>query len=56
MTITRKDIEVIFHAQQSVLCNNREPWVKKRVVVLMLLWECMMGWECANLLAFLFYI
>ena len=29
MPITRKDIEVIFHARKSVLYNNREPSVKK---------------------------
>ena len=28
--ITRKDIEVIFHARKSVLYNDREPWVKKK--------------------------
>ena len=27
--ITRKDVEVIFHARKSVLYNNGEPWVKK---------------------------
>ena len=27
--ITRKDVEVIFHARRSVLYNNGEPWVKK---------------------------
>ena len=27
--ITRKDVEIIFHAQKSVLYNDREPWVKK---------------------------
>ena len=27
--ITRKDVEIIFHARKSVLYNNREPWVKK---------------------------
>ena len=27
--ITRKDVEVIFHAQKSVLYNDREAWVKK---------------------------
>ena len=29
MPITRKDVEVIFHAPKSVLYINREPWVKK---------------------------
>ena len=29
MPITRKDVEVIFHARKSVLYNNGEPWVKK---------------------------
>ena len=29
MTITRKDVEVIFHARKSVLYNNGEPWVRK---------------------------
>ena len=29
VAITRKDLEVIFHARKSVLFNNREPWVKK---------------------------
>ena len=29
MPITRKDVEVIFHEQKSVLYNNGEPWVKK---------------------------
>ena len=28
--ITRKDIEVIFHARKSVLYNDGEPWVKKK--------------------------
>ena len=27
--ITRKDVEVIFHARKSVLYNDGEPWVKK---------------------------
>ena len=27
--ITRKDVEVIFHARKSGLYNDREPWVKK---------------------------
>ena len=27
--LTRKDVEVIFHARKSVLYNNGEPWVKK---------------------------
>ena len=27
--ITRKDVEVIFHARKSVLYNDAEPWVKK---------------------------
>ena len=27
--ITRKDVEVIFHARKSVLYNDRDPWVKK---------------------------
>ena len=27
--ITRKDVEVIFHARKSVLYNDRELWVKK---------------------------
>ena len=30
--ITRKDVEVIFHARKSVLYNNGEPWVKKEGV------------------------
>ena len=29
MPITRKDIEVIFHARKSVLYNDGAPWVKK---------------------------
>ena len=29
MTITRKDVKVIFQAQKSVWYNNGEPWVKK---------------------------
>ena len=27
--ITRKDVEVIFHARKSVLYNDGDPWVKK---------------------------
>ena len=27
--ITRKDVEIIFHARKSVLHNEGEPWVKK---------------------------
>ena len=30
--ITRKDIEVIFHARKSILYNNGEPWLKKEGV------------------------
>ena len=29
MPITRKDVEVIFHARKSVLYNNGELWVNK---------------------------
>ena len=29
VSITRKDVEVIFHVQKLVLYNNGEPWVKK---------------------------
>ena len=29
MLITRKDVEVIFHARKSILYNNGEPWAKK---------------------------
>ena len=29
VAITRKDVEVIFHAQKSLLHNDGEPWVKK---------------------------
>ena len=29
MPITRKDVEVIFHAQKIVLYNNGESWLKK---------------------------
>ena len=29
VAITRKDVEVIFHAQKSVLYNDGEPWMKK---------------------------
>ena len=29
VSITRKDVEVKFHARKSVLCNDGEPWVKK---------------------------
>ena len=29
MPITRKDVEIIFHARKLVLNNDREPWVKK---------------------------
>ena len=55
--ITRKDVEIIFHARKSVLDNNGEPWLKKEsMVVLMLLWEHMMGRKCVNLLASMFYI
>ena len=27
--ITRKNVEVMFHARKTVLCNDGEPWVKK---------------------------
>ena len=29
MAITRKDVEVIFHTQKSVLYNDGKTWVKK---------------------------
>ena len=29
VAITRKDVEVIFHKQKSVLYDDREPWTKK---------------------------
>ena len=29
MAITRKDLDVLFHARKSVLYNDGEPWVKK---------------------------
>ena len=29
--MTRKNVEVIFHAQESVLQNDREAWVKQEV-------------------------
>ena len=29
--LTRKGVEVIFYAWESVLYNDREPWVKKEV-------------------------
>ena len=30
MAVTRKDVDVIFHARKSVLNNDGEPWVKKK--------------------------
>ena len=32
MSITRKDIEVIFHARKLILYNNGETWLKKEGV------------------------
>ena len=32
VSITRKDIEVIFHARKLILYNNGEPWLKKEGV------------------------
>ena len=29
VSITRKNVEVMFHARKTVLCNDGKPWVKK---------------------------
>ena len=51
MPITRKDIEVIFHARKSILYNNGEPWLKKEGVSFDVTMGAMMGWKSVNLLA-----
>ena len=55
MPITRKDVEVIFHARKSVLYNNGEPCVKKEGGS----FDATMGaydGACVNLLASICYI
>ena len=52
MAITRKDVEVIFHARKSVLYNDGEPWVEKEGDSFDVIMGAYDGWKCANLLAF----
>ena len=37
VAITRKDVEVIFHARKSVLYNDGEPWVNKEGICIFFL-------------------
>ena len=58
MLITRKDVEVIFHARKSILYNDGEPWAKKEggsFDVIIGTYDGGKG-ECVNLLAFICYI